>query len=150
MVMRLTRADSTDPLVVELCAAQQAELAGRETERDIVHEAPKHLDPRIAFVLAWWDEAAIGCAGLQPLEPGVGEVKRMYVRPTHRGRGVSRALLAEIERIAQEDDLATLRLETGRIFVEAIGLYTSSGYASIPRFGAYADLPESVCFEKIL
>ncbi|WP_066948534.1 GNAT family N-acetyltransferase [Microtetraspora fusca] len=150
MVLELTRAGATDPLVMELCAAQQAELASREQDRDIVHDVPKRLDPRIAFVVAWRDGAAVGCAGLQPLEPGVGEVKRMYVRPAHRGRGVSRALLAEIERLAREDGLNALRLETGRIFTEAVGLYTSSGYASIPRFGAYADLPESVCFEKTL
>lgn len=133
---------------MELCAEQQAELAWRQ--RDVVDDTPKHLDPRISFVLMWSGERAAGCAGLQPLEPGVGEVKRMYVRPAFRGRGLSRTLLAEVEKLAADRGMHTLRLETGRLFQEAIGLYTSAGYTPIPRFGAYAGCAESVCFEKRL
>ncbi|MEU4547023.1 GNAT family N-acetyltransferase [Nonomuraea dietziae] len=146
--MRITSETSESPQVVELCAEQQAELAWRQ--RDVVDDTPKHLDPRISFLLMRSDEQAAGCVGLQPLEPAVGEVKRMYVRPGFRGRGLSRTLLAEVEKLAAERGMHTLRLETGRLFEEAIGLYTSSGYTSIPRFGDYADCAESVCFEKHL
>ncbi|MEV0147599.1 MULTISPECIES: hypothetical protein [unclassified Nonomuraea] len=95
--MKVTRPPAHDPIVLELCAEQQAELAHRR--RDVVDDTPKHLDPRISFVLLWPDEdggardraaEAVGCAGLQPLEPGVDEVKRVYLRPAARGRGLSR------------------------------------------------------------
>ncbi|GAA2321029.1 hypothetical protein GCM10010149_87540 [Nonomuraea roseoviolacea subsp. roseoviolacea] len=52
--------------------------------------------------------------------------------------------------MAGERGLHTLRLETGRLFTEAIGLYTASGYVRVPRFGPYAACAESVCFEKRL
>ncbi|NUW40648.1 GNAT family N-acetyltransferase [Nonomuraea rhodomycinica] len=151
--MKVTRPPAHDPVVQELCAEQQAELAFRQ--RDVVDDTPKHLDPRIAFVLLWSGREgvggqAVGCAGLQPLEPGVGEVKRMYVRPAARGRGLSRRLLTEVEAMAGERGIHTLRLETGRLFTEAIGLYTAAGYVRIPRFGPYAGCAESVCFEKRL
>lgn len=146
--MQVIRVASQSPQVVELCAEQQAELAWRQ--REVVDDTPKHLDPRISFLLLHAGEEVAGCAGLQPLEPGVGEVKRMYVRPAHRGRGLSRRLLTEVEKLAAEYGMRTLRLETGRLFDEAIGLYTSSGYRPIPRFGPYAECAESVCFEKHL
>jgi GNAT superfamily N-acetyltransferase len=131
-----------------LCFEQQAELAGRDL--DAFNATPKKLDPRIAFVLAWADGQAAGCAGLQPLEPGVGELKRMYVRPAHRRNGLARRLLAEIERMAGERGITLLRLETGRDFTEVVALYTSSGFYEIPRFGPYVDAAASACFEKRL
>ncbi|NRQ37970.1 GNAT family N-acetyltransferase [Nonomuraea sp. NN258] len=145
--MRITRPPSTDPIVVELCDEQQAELA--ERERGVVDDALKPpLDPRISFLVLWQGDQAVGCAGLQPMEPGAGEVKRMYVRPAWRGRGLSRRLLAEVESLAAEAGVTVLRLETGRLFAEAVGLYTSSGFQQIPRFGEYVDSSQSVCFEK--
>ncbi|MGV9309044.1 GNAT family N-acetyltransferase [Nonomuraea sp. NPDC004354] len=144
--MQVTRVPAESPRIVELCAEQQAELAWRQ--RAVVDDTPKHLDPRISFLLLHEGEEVAGCAGLQPLEPGVGELKRMYVRPDHRGRGHARLLLTEIEKLAVEYGMRTLRLETGRLFDEAIGLYTSCGYRPIPRFGPYAECAESVCFEK--
>ncbi|MFF5206530.1 GNAT family N-acetyltransferase [Streptosporangium sp. NPDC000396] len=148
MESTLTREPADSPVVLELCVAQQAELAYRQ--RHVVDNTPKHLDPRISFVVAWSSGQAVGCAGLQPLEPGVGEVKRMYVRPEARGQGLSRVLLAEIEALARACGMRALRLETGRLFHEAIGLYTATGYEPVPRFGAYAECEESVCFEKTL
>jgi len=145
---QLTRTGSDDPAVNELCVEQQAELAGRDL--DAFNATPKKLDPRISFVVAWADGRAIGCAGLQPLEPGVGELKRMYVRPSHRRTGLARRLLSEIERMAGERDITTLRLETGRDFHDVVALYTSSGFYEIPRFGGYVDAEASVCFEKRL
>ncbi|GLW98099.1 hypothetical protein Misp02_21860 [Microtetraspora sp. NBRC 16547] len=61
----------------------------------------------------------------------------------------STPLSSRNSRLAREHGLTAPRLETGQIFAEAIGLYSPSGYASVPRFGAYANNAESVCFEKI-
>lgn len=62
----------------------------------------------------------------------------MYVRPDARGRGLSRALLGALEEEARGLGYAFVRLETGDRQPEAIGLYVSSGYQPIPRFGAFA------------
>lgn len=135
------------PAVIALCAEQQEELERRYDGDD---EAPKGLDPQISFLVARIDGEPVGCAGLQLLEPGVGEVRRMYVRPAHRGHGVSRMLLAAVEEMARAHAVLTLRLETGDLQPEAIGLYQSSGYRRIPVFGPYLGSVHSLCFEKHL
>jgi putative acetyltransferase len=135
------------PAVIALCAEQQEEL---ELRYDGDDEAPQGIDPEISFLLARIEGEPVGCAGLQPLEPGVGEVRRMYVRPAHRGHGVSRALLGAVEQMARARTMHTLRLETGDLQPEAIGLYQSSGYRRIPVFGGYVGTVHSLCFEKHL
>ena len=84
------------------------------------------------------------------MEPGVGEVKRMYVEPDMRGRGLSRQILQKLEDTAREFGYTTLRLETGLKQPEAIGLYETAGYGRIPPYGHYVNSPHSVCFEKAL
>lgn len=135
-----------DPALLALVGAQQREL--RETEGESHVTFPLH--DGIDFVVATVDGVAVACGALQPLAPGVAEVKRMYVRPDHRGRGLSRVILAEIEAEAARRGLHTLRLETGRRLPAALGLYASSGYTKIPVYGQYVGHPESVCFEKRL
>lgn len=94
------------------------------------------------------DGDPVACGDLQRLEPVVGEVKRMYVCPAYRGRGLSRLILAAVEELAMRRGMRTLRLETGRFLPPALGLYTSSGYTEIPLFGQYIGRPTSICFEK--
>lgn len=93
---------------------------------------------------------AVACGGVRRLAPGVGELKRMYVRPDHRGRGLSRLLLAALEDAARDLGYATLRLETGEPQPEAVGLYRSSGYHAIEPYGRYAGSPVNLCFEKVV
>lgn len=78
------------------------------------------------------------------------EIKRMYVVPEHRGRGLSHLVLAELERTAAAAGHDLLVLETGLRQPEALGLYTTSGYVEIPGFGHYRDSPLSRCFAKRL
>ncbi|MET3805764.1 GNAT superfamily N-acetyltransferase [Nakamurella sp. UYEF19] len=96
------------------------------------------------------DSEAIGCGGLRPLTGEQAEIKRMYVRPAHRGRGVSRLILAALERQALAGGWTDLVLETGPLQTAAICLYETAGYRVIPNFGAYRDSPTSVCFGKTL
>jgi GNAT superfamily N-acetyltransferase len=135
------------PAVIALCAEQQEELERRYDGGD---EAPKGLNPDISFLVARIEGEPVGCAGLQLLEAGVGEVRRMYVRPAYRGQGVSRMLLAAVEEMARARAVLTLRLETGDLQPEAISLYQSAGYRRIPVFGAYLGSIHSLCFEKHL
>src|SRR5262245_9847152 len=107
-------------------------------------------DPHLTFLVASIDGHAAGCGAVRPLEPGVGEVKRMFVRPEFRGRGIARQILLALESAAQARGYSTLRLETGTRQPEAIGLYRSTGYVEIPCFGEYASDAFSVCFAKRL
>src|SRR5688572_16759777 len=131
--MLIERRDRDDPELVALASAQQRELATLEGETHISFP----LFRRIEFLVGLIDGVAIACGALQDLEPGVGEIKRMYVLPGYRGRGLSRQILKAIEDLAAGRGLHTLRLETGRFLPAALGLYTSSGYTEIPLFGQY-------------
>jgi GNAT superfamily N-acetyltransferase len=102
------------------------------------------------FVIARCAGKPVGCGAVRLLEPGVGEIKRMFVDPQCRGRGIARQILGQLEAAAQEVGCHVLRLETGPRQPEAIKLYESSSYLPIPRFGEYVDDPLSMCFEKRL
>jgi putative acetyltransferase len=102
------------------------------------------------FLIVWLEERGVGCGAVRPFAEGVGEVKRMYVAPEVRGRGVARHLLAEIEEAARKLGYGSLCLETGTAQPEAMGLYESAGYHRIPNYGQYADDPVSVCYAKEL
>jgi GNAT superfamily N-acetyltransferase len=144
----VSRARAADPAVQELCAAQQVELEARYGTGSA--EPPKGVDPGVSFLVARVSGEPVGCAGLKPLEPGIAEVTRMFVRPAHRGHGISRRLLREVEDLAKERGMTTIRLETGDLQPESISLYGSSGYHRIPAFGQYARSTLSLCFEKPL
>lgn len=108
---------------------------------------------RTAFVVAWWEDEAVGCGAFHPIsddENNVAEIRRMYVEPQMRRRGISRAILAELERLARECGYTTVKLETGLRQPNAIRLYETSGYQRIEPFGRHRDDPLSVCFEKSL
>lgn len=142
-----------DPEVRRLTAAQQAELRARYEGDTEPGTPPSAADVAVVLVARDADGAAIGCGALRALEPGIAEVKRMYVVPEARGRGVSRQLLAALEAAARERGWSTLRLETGPRQPEAIGLYESAGYRPIGAFGVYVDEPDAGCslyYERVL
>jgi putative acetyltransferase len=105
--------------------------------------------PGAIFLLARIAGRVVGCGAIRPLEPGIAEVKRMFVVPEARRFGVGRKILQQLESAAGEMGYTSLRLETGLRQPEAIGLYESAGYRRVPCYGKYADNPMSVCFEKL-
>ncbi|SCL38698.1 N-acetylglutamate synthase, GNAT family [Micromonospora rhizosphaerae] len=136
-----------DPEIAALVAAQQREL--READGGLDGQATlTHDDIRYLVVVV--DGRAVACGGIQALDGDTGELKRMYVRPAYRGRGIARQLLAALEELAFQQDHSVVCLETGTYLPAAIGLYTSCGYEPVPVYGEYVDNPYSVCFAKRL
>lgn len=136
----------TDVDVVTLTTAQQAELAamyGDDQPLVAVH-------PDISFTVLLLDGTPVGCVGLQPVSPGLGEIKRMYVDPSARGWGLSRILLTAVETQARTGGLTRLRLETGTHQTEAIALYTHHGYHPTPPYPPFETEPASLCYAKDL
>jgi putative acetyltransferase len=113
-------------------------------------EKPSAADVAVFLVARGEDGDALGCGGLRELGGGAVELKRMYVRPAARGRGVGGALLEALEREARRLGFSVARLETGVEQPEAQALYRRHGYREIPCFGAYAGSPPSRCFERRL
>ncbi|MFD1935000.1 GNAT family N-acetyltransferase [Nonomuraea mangrovi] len=113
-------------------------------------EGRSGVDPAARFLVAVADGAAVACGALQPVDAATGEVKRMYVRPSHRGRGAARALLKALEALAAATGYERVRLTTGIRQPEAIALYESSGYTPIAAYGKYVGEPTSRSYGKEL
>ena len=101
-------------------------------------------------VLAFEAGVPVGCGAIKDYSEGIMEVKRMYVPVTKRGRGIATIVLAELENWAIEMQVEKCILETGKRQPDAIALYKKCGYISIPNFGQYVQIENSVCFEKLL
>lgn len=133
-----------------LRAEQEAEVAARYGVPDPEPGPHPTADDTPYFVVAYVAGEAAGCGGLRPLDEHHGEVKRMYVRPAHRGNGVSTALLRQLEAEARARLWDRLVLETGDRQPEAMRLYEREGFTRIPNFGYYADSESSRCYELLL
>jgi putative acetyltransferase len=104
--------------------------------------------PEVSFLVVRDRGEAVGCGAILRDARGWGEVKRMYVRPDQRGRGVGKRMLAEIEGVARRGGFPLLRLETGIHNTEALALYRRAGFVECEPFGDYAPDPLSVFMEK--
>ena len=128
-------------------------MRGRyEGEADIgpAREAAMFVPPDGVFLVVRDEGRAIGCGGVCRFDETRAELKRMYVVPDARGRGLGRQLLVELEAEARRLGYAGIVLETGDRQPEALGLYESAGYERIPCYGIYATRALSLCFEKHL
>lgn len=104
--------------------------------------------PHVLFAVARdQDDYAIGCGAIL-LEQDYGELKRMFTKPSHRGKGVASALLELLESEATARGCTLFALETGYLQPEAIGLYERFGYQRCGPFGAYSEDPNSIFMQK--
>jgi GNAT superfamily N-acetyltransferase len=103
-----------------------------------------------AFIVGRIDGEAVACGGIARYDEATAEIRRMFVVPQARGRGLSRLVLEALEEEARALGYAFARLETGKLQTAAIGLYVAAGFGPIERYGPFANDPKSVCFEKRL
>lgn len=145
---------ASSELARSLVASYFAELdrslpGGFDPERS-VPAPPEELDPPDGrFLVASLDGRPVGCGGVRRIGDGVAEVKRMWVDPAVRGRGVGRSLLEALERSARDElGCTVVRLDTTHHLRTAVGLYRAAGYREVEPYNdnAYATL----WFEKRL
>lgn len=94
--------------------------------------------------------AAVACGALKRHEGGIGEVKRMYTRPSHRGQRIGEQIVARIEAMARAEGLKRLVLETGDRHYAAWKVYERSGFTRCGPVLDYADVKWSVFYDKTL
>jgi GNAT superfamily N-acetyltransferase len=139
------------PLAQVLIAELQQEYVVRYGgEDDTPITSDEFAAPLGAFLIAMIDDVVAGCAGLRRNDDETAELKRMYVRASHRRQGVAQALLIAIEDRARSIGYRQLVLETGTKQPEAIGLYVTNGYSPITGFGYFKDFENSRAFVKVL
>jgi putative acetyltransferase len=103
-----------------------------------------------AFLIGYLAAAPVACGAVRCIAPRIGEIKRMYVVPSARGRGISKILLAALEDRARKLGVGRLVLETGTRQLKAIALYQKAGFDVIERFGEYVGSQLSICMGKDL
>lgn len=148
--LTVTPAASDDPRVLGLVRDLDADLAARYPDEPCT--GGSHIHPGIRFLLAEVSGRPVGCCAVQPFPSPdtAAELKRMYVIPQARGRGVAARLLSEAERTAAALGHTEMRLETAVHQPEAIALYTRAGYLSIPNYPPYEHKRLSRCYAKPL
>jgi GNAT superfamily N-acetyltransferase len=150
----ITRADLTAEVSRTLIGSLNDELRGVYSEPGATHF---RLDPeevtggRGIFLIIYREGVPVGCGALRVIEAGTAEVKRMYVDPAVRGKGLGRRLVTALEAEARTLGVRRLVLETGVRQAAALALYRATGFHPIPLYGEYCLSPEtSVCLGKDL
>lgn len=146
----LHRTDASDPDFVALVQLLDADLAQRDGADNAFYAQYNKIEAIQQALVAYEGGRAVGCGAIKPLAADAMEVKRMFVLPELRGHGIAGRILAELERWAAELGYPKCVLETGKRQPEAIALYRKSGYQTIPNYGQYVGVDNSVCFEKWL
>jgi GNAT superfamily N-acetyltransferase len=138
LTFRPARADAPPGRdLLEAMLAELEPLYGRIDVPGAPTASPAELAPPSgAFLVGRRDGEAIACGGVKRLDERSCEIKRMYVAPAARGRGVARALLAALEDEARRLGYAVARLDTGRFQPHAERLYREAGYEEIGNFNA--------------
>ncbi|MBJ6360372.1 GNAT family N-acetyltransferase [Paenibacillus sp. GCM10012307] len=119
-------------------------------EEVFIIDEEKAIKNEMQFIIAYIDNLAVGCGAIMRLDDKYAELKRFFVDPSVRNRGLARTLLSELERRARDKQFDYLRLETGAKQVEAVRFYIKHEFYEIPKFGEYVDCPSSLCYEKKL
>ncbi|HEX2085891.1 MAG TPA: GNAT family N-acetyltransferase [Solirubrobacteraceae bacterium] len=137
--MQFRAANAAEPPAAGLLEAMVAEmrtLYGPIDAPGMPTARPEEFaPPRGSFLVGYDEEGRAVCGGgVKRLEPGIAEIKRMYVVPAARGGGVARALLAALEDAARELGYERVRLDTGPKQPAAEHLYRSAGYRPIPDY----------------
>jgi GNAT superfamily N-acetyltransferase len=138
MELKLEAVNRDDPEVVPLFDAFIREADGPlgiDLEAEIAAGPPPELaGPDGALLLVRVDGEPAGLGGVRHLDTEIAEVKSMYLAPAHRGKGLARRLLAELEEIARGRGCRAVRLDTSDYLDGALALYRGAGYREVPAY----------------
>ena len=128
-----------------------------EYQAELYPAESNHLDPidelardNVLFVGVYDEGRLVGCGAVKIMDGAYGEVKRLFVKPECRGKGIARVIMETLEQYLLEKEIDLARLETGIHQTEAISLYQKCGYTECAPFGTYTEDPLSLFMEKRL
>lgn len=135
-------------LFVEYACSLEISLCFQNFEQELAALPGAYAPPSGRLFLAQDADRAIGCVALRQLGEGICEMKRLYVRPAGRGKGVGRTLALAVIAVAREIGYDCMRLDTLASMKPAFALYRSLGFRQIP---AYYDNPsDNAVFMELL
>lgn len=147
---KIVRTDSENADFIRLVNGLDLELAERDGDDHSFYAQFNNIDKLKNAVVAYQEGFPVAIGAFKYFEARTVEVKRMFVLPSFRGKGLAKQVLAELECWAAELGFEKCILETGLNQPEAIALYKKSDYKRIANYGQYAGVENSRCFEKII
>lgn len=149
-MIQLARTDSSNPDFQKLIGLLDAGLRITDGDDFAFFAQYNKVDTIKEVVVAYTENIAVGCGAFKPYDAHTAEIKRMFVRPEYRGKGIAKAVLAALEAWARESGFTHTILETSDQLTAAIALYETSGYNRIPNYGQYENVASSICMRKEL
>jgi putative acetyltransferase len=148
MTTALKRTTSENSDFQNLVRQLDADLKLRDGEEHSFYSQFNKIDKIKNAVVCYADDLPVGCGAFKEYDETSVEIKRMFVQPGFRGRGIAGTILKELELWAAEINYSVAVLETGKRQPEAIALYQKAGYTIIQNFGQYKNIENSVCMKK--
>lgn len=150
MNIKITRTDSDNPGFRDLERMLNAEMYSRYGELQKWYDQFNIIESNKTVVVAFDGSVPAGCGCIRKFDAVSAEIKRMFVKPGHRGTGIAEKILLELETWATELGYSSTVLETALKQPEAIRFYTRMGYTRIENYGQYAGNQNSICMRKTL
>jgi GNAT superfamily N-acetyltransferase len=145
---QIVRTNSKHPDFILLVKLLDADLAVSDGDEHAFYDQFNKIDHIKHAVVLYLENKPISCGAIKELNSEAMEVKRMYTLPNQRGNGYATLVLNELEKWTSELAYTKCILETGKKQPEAIALYKKNGYRQITNYGQYANIENSVCFQK--
>jgi GNAT superfamily N-acetyltransferase len=149
-MITLKRTNSDDIDFKNLVVLLDQDLKIRDGEDHAFYNQFNKTDAIKHVIVFYENDIAVGCGAFREKKEDTVEIKRMYVHPDHRKKGIASAVLAALEIWAKEVGYVYTILETGKNQPEAINLYQKLNYTIIPNYPPYEKIDNSVCMKKTL
>ncbi len=149
MTKTIKRTDSSDADFIELVKELDFYLALKDGEEHSYYAQFNKISELPHCVVLYQNEIPVGCGAIKEYDADTAEVKRMFVKQELRGKGLGTEILQNLENWAKELGYRYTILETGKRQTEAVKLYSNT-YETIPNYGQYEGIENSICFKKEL
>ena len=150
MKLEIKRINSQNTDFINLVKELDAYLKITDQDDHDFYNQFNNIDVIKHVVVVYQDQKPVGCGALKKFNDEAVEVKRMFVSLDKRGSGIAQKIVSELEIWTKELGYQKCVLETGTRQVEAVKFYQKCSYKKIPNYGQYANMENSICFEKLL
>ena len=141
--------DNARKLFIDYSESLEFSLSFQGFEEELEHLPEKYAAPDGCILLAWDELDCVGCVCIRPLRNDVCEMKRLYVKPAYRGKGLGRLLAEKIVQLGIDKKYTRIQLDTLNSMLSAVGLYKSLGFVETDQYYNNPH-PEVVVFELTL